>query len=135
MEKRSNKKISLILLLTLLSLSLIFTALTPTTRAMEISNKDKGLIALNIALDLNLTEYSITTNANLQKESNLGVYSQEDILYTLISNDNILKVLCTFVDGRLQIMQVLENEGSPDRLHKEANTDPLVMTKDFLTKI
>lgn len=65
---------------------------------------------------------------------NLGVLSQQDIQYDLMSGDNVLKLLSTFVDGKMQVLYVLENRGAPNMMISYASTNAVDLAKDFLYK-
>jgi hypothetical protein len=132
-----TKRVFVAFLFTLLFISMTCLAITPNAKAAtlpNISNKDTGLLTLNTAIGLDLTKYSVTTKETDSNQSNLGILPQEDIQYDLISSDNVLKILSTFVDGKMQILYVLENRGTPNKMSSDASTNAVDMAKDFLYK-
>lgn len=135
LKKSAKQKLILGFLLTVLSISFIFTYLTPSAQAMTLSNKDKGLLVLNTVLGLNITQYSFSAKViSTDSVSNLGVLPQEKIQYELISSTNVMKVLCTFVDDKLEILHVLENRGIPSLMGEDRNSDNVYMARAFLQK-
>jgi hypothetical protein len=136
MNKISEKKIallaSLILLLTF-SICISFfpnvQAATPTPAVPQ-----KGLLALNDVVGLDIAKYAVATSSIKPDipNVNLGSENIKDITYELVSGTSKLKVLCTFVNDNLNIIHVLENNGTP-LLTKAAPTGSITqMAKNFL---
>lgn len=76
---------------------------------------------------VNTAEYDMT--ATEKQDSFLDVTSETNVMYTLDSGTGNLKLLCTFTDGSLTILHVLEKEGSPSMTK---STDNLDTTKNLL---
>lgn len=132
----SKRKLSIGLFLTLLSISCFLSLVAPNTQAMTFSNKDKGLIFLNTIIGLNVSDYSISTETlDPGKISDVATLSQEMIQYNLISKTNVLKIVCTFVNGQIELLNVLENNGTPDMLKSVSKSDGASMAADFMTRL
>lgn len=132
-KKPKHKMLFMTLILTLLLVYSVYAAVTPNVQAADIATKDKGLLILNTVVGLNLTQYSVTTKeARIDQALYLGVLPQEDVEYDLMSSENKLRALCTFVDGKLLIMHILENSGPPNMINAAASTNAVDMAKAFL---
>ena len=59
-----------------------------------------------------------------------GVAAQENMIYTFKSDTSKVKFSCTFTNGDLQILHVLEREGTPTLTKSVTNARD--MAKDFL---
>jgi hypothetical protein len=116
MTKNSKRKpLFMTLLLMLLVVSSAYAALIPGVNGAEVTNQEKGLSILNNVVGLDLSRYTVTAE-EAQTDSTasyLGVIPQENVEYDLTSEGNKLNALYTFANGKLQMIQVLENEGSP----------------------
>jgi hypothetical protein len=134
MTKNSKQKLLFItLFLTLLLSSSAYATLIPNVQAAEAPTQDKGLLILNNVVGLDLTKYAVTTKeVHVDQAPYLGVLPQEDVEYDLMSSENKLKALYTFVDGNLLIIHVLENNGQPNMINSEASANAVEMAKDFL---
>ena len=98
-------------------------------QAEETNATQKGVSILNNVFGINTAEYSITSTE--KQDSFLGVIPETNVEYTLNSSKSGLKLLCTFTDGSLTILHVLEKQGSPLMIKP---TDNLLDTaKGFLT--
>jgi len=82
--------------------------LNMTTSAIE----KKGLPILNNVLSLDIAKYTTTSKEGPQ-DSYLDVLPQENVHYTLESDSSKLDMLCTFTNGNLRMLNVLESEGAP----------------------
>jgi hypothetical protein len=112
----------------------VYASLIPNAHAAELTTQQKGLAILRNVVGLNLTKYSVTTKeipAN-QQASYFGVVPQENVGYELASGESRLKTLYTFVRGKLQMIHVLETEGTPSLIKPATITNPVEMAKDFL---
>jgi hypothetical protein len=128
-RKPRRKLLFTILFITLLTISAYA---FPRTLASEPTLQQKGANILGNVVGLDLAQYSISTkNQQDSSASYLGVVSQESIVYDLTSNGNSLKALCTFANGNLQIIQIIENQGTPS-MTKAASANPVDLAKDFL---
>lgn len=119
--------------ITMLLISSTYAFLTPNVRAAEATSKEKGLSILSNVVDLNLTKYKVTPKEYPQSynSSYLGVVPQEDVDYDLVSEGSRVKALFTFANSRLQMIHVLENEGSPHVTKTAANS--LELAKNFFS--
>ena len=131
MAKNSRRK----LLFTILSLAMIvvsstYAAVIPNAQAAEMTPQQKWLTILSDVVGVDLAKY-VTTAKEYPQSSYLGVVPQEAIKYALESNGSKLEMLCTFTDGSLQRIQVLENDGAP--ITTKAVTNVVDMAKDFLS--
>ena len=130
------KKTKTLLIAIILSVILVYSAfaiLVPSTKAVEVTNQRKGLSILSNVVGLDLTKYTMTAEETQvdSQASYLGVIPQENVVYDLTSNDSKLKALYTFADGNLQMIHVLENEGSPHTT--SAVTNARELAQDFLS--
>jgi hypothetical protein len=106
-----------------------------SVHATEITTEQKGLSILSNVVGLDLTKYKVSTKEYLQNMSALSnVASQDNVGYTLASNQSNMNVLCTFANGSLQMLQVLENRGSPSltKTSTSNNSDVYDLAKSFL---
>ena len=101
----------------------IFASLTPATYAAQVANEQKGLTVLNNVLGLDTAKYAITSKQFSQNQSTLSsvVSPLNNVGYSLISNGSFLNILCTFANGKLQMLQVLQNTGVPVLTDNAAN--------------
>jgi hypothetical protein len=134
MAKNSKRELLCItvFLMVLLSSS-AYAYLIPSAHAAEPTTPEKGLSILSNAVELDLSKYAVTTKVYPQNynSSYLGVVAQEDVEYEFTSEGSKVKTLCTFANSRLQMIHVLENEGSPHLSKTAAN--PLELANNFLT--
>jgi len=126
-KKYSSKVLITTVLLFLMFLSLV--SLASDAYAAEPTTQEKGLTVVNNVIGIDLTEYS-TTPEDFAQDSYLGVLPQEKVGYTLESAESKLKVLCTFTNENLHIIQIRENEGTPHLAKSTVNT--LEAARDFL---
>jgi hypothetical protein len=113
MAKNSKRKLLLITaILTVLLSSAAFTTLLPKARAAEITVQEKGFAILNEVVGLDMENYDTVSKEGAQ-DSYLEVVPQENVHYTLETNGSKINALYTFANGKLRMMNVLENEGSP----------------------
>lgn len=97
--------------------------------AAEITTQQKGIAILNDVVGLDTARYGVDAKEYPQ-ESYWGVLPQETVRYELNSDGSNIDMRCTFVNGKLLMLEVVENQGSP-RLTKTAN-GVAEMAKDFL---
>jgi hypothetical protein len=119
----------------LLVFSSVYATLVPSANAAEVTNKQKGLSILSNVVGLNLTKYAVTAE-DIQvgpQASYLDVVLQEKVAYELTSDSNKIKALYTFANGKLQMIQVLEREGSPSFVKSAAISNDVELAKDFLS--
>ena len=131
MAKKLRRK--LLFIMVFLSILLSYSAYVspiPSVRATKMATQEKGLAILNDVVGLDLTKYA-TEPKECPQSSYFGVVPQENVGYTLESNESKLKLVCTFRYGTLHTMYVSESEGSP--LMTESATSVLEMAKGFLS--
>jgi len=133
MAKNSKRELLCItLFLMVLLSSSAYAYLVPSAQAAEPTTPEKGLSILSNTVELDLSKYAVTTKVYPQNynSSYLGVVAQEDVEYECTSEGSKVKTLCTFTNSRLQMIHVLENEGSPHLSKTAAN--PLELAQNFL---
>jgi hypothetical protein len=132
-EMKRNSKRKLLLTTIVLVALLIFSAyaaLIPNAQAAEVTIQEKGLLILNDVVGLDLSKYSIASREGPQK-AYLSVVPQENVRYTLETDGSKVDLLCTFTNGKLRMIDVLESEGSP--CLTEPTTSALEMTDGFFS--
>jgi hypothetical protein len=113
MTKNSKRKLMFItLLLTTLIVSNAYAVLIPSANAAELSVSQKGLVVSSDVIGLDMEKYSVNAKEYPQ-DSYLGVLPQKNVRYTLNSNGSNVEMFYTFVNGKLLMLDVLENHGSP----------------------
>jgi hypothetical protein len=125
----AKRNLFLTAILTILLFSTYYAYTIPNTQALETTVQQKGLSILNYVVNVDTAKYDIKTTGHPQ-DSYFGAIPQEDVEYTLVSSASNLKLLCTFTNGSLTILHVLETEGSPIMTKSAVNS--LETTKDFL---
>jgi hypothetical protein len=136
MTKNSKRKLLLItVFLMTLFISSTYTALIPNVHAAAMSIQEKGLAILSNVVGLGLAKYNVTAQETqaTQQASYLDVVPQEIVLYNLNSESSRLKVSYTFANGKVQLIHVLENEGTPSLTKTATNANAVEMAKDFLS--
>lgn len=99
----------------------------------ELTAPEKVLTILEEVVGLDMAEYSAELDLHAQAPFlYFDVLPQEDIKYTLESNESKLEVICAFVDEKLRSMNIYINDGSP--LTTQPAASPLEMAKGFLDK-
>ncbi|MBN1245849.1 hypothetical protein JXA31_09680 [Candidatus Bathyarchaeota archaeon] len=134
MTKNSKTKLLFTMLfLTILVVSSTYTLRIPEAQAAELSTPEKGLLIISNTAELDLSKYAATVKVYPQNynASYLDVVPQTEVEYTFTAEGNTVRALCTFANSRLQMIHVLENEGSPHLSKTEAN--PLELAQNFLT--
>ena len=126
--KPKQKLFITVLLITLLSSS-AYATLIPNALAIDITLQQKGLTIINDAVGLGLTRYETTVQKHAQ-DAYFGAVPQENIAYNLESNESKLKLLCTFTGSALQILHILERDGTPHTTRTFANV--LETAQEFL---
>jgi hypothetical protein len=133
MNKISSKKAALLAFLILLT-CISYISFIPDAQAATPIVPQKGLSALNSVVGLDLAKYAITTSSLKADIPNFNTISKnvKDVTYEIVSGTSKLKVLCTFVNDNLNIIHVLENNGT-QFLTKAAPTGSITqMAKSFL---
>jgi hypothetical protein len=135
MAKETKKLLFIAVILSLLFISSTYAALIPNVHAAEMTNQKKGLSILSNVVGLDLAKYAVTTKETQVDPQALypGVVTQENVEYDLSSDDSKLKALYTFADGKLQMIHVLEIEGSPSLVKPTTTTNDVELAKGFLS--
>lgn len=111
MIKISKQKILLsTAFLTLLLISRTYASSMPTVNA-QVTTQQKGLTILSNVIGLDLSKYT-TSPQEAPADSYLNVVPQENIRYILEANGSKLDWLCTFANGNLRMIYLLESQGS-----------------------
>jgi hypothetical protein len=99
----------------------------------ESTAPEKVLTILEEVVGLDMAEYSAELDFHAQAPFlYFEVLPQEDVKYTLESNESKVEVICAFVDEKLRLMNIYINDGSP--LTTQPAASPLEMAKDLLDK-
>jgi len=128
-EKSKRKLLFITVLLIVLLSSSAYVAQIHDALAADASLQQKGLAILSDAVGLDIARYEINAKEYPQ-DSYFGGVPQENIGYTLESDESKLKLLCTFTNSALQILHVLEREGTPHTTRTTANV--LETAREFL---
>ncbi len=112
MNKNPNRKLFVTLIFAILLISTVCAVLTPSTNAAQPSVQEKGLSIFSNVLNLNLANYNVTTKEGPQ-DYYMNVLPEENLRYTFESKESKVDTLCTFTNGNLRMMQVLDVQGPP----------------------
>lgn len=120
-------------LFSLLLFSCVYSSLSSAVYAAEETIRKNGLTILSDVVGLDITKYAVTTKEYPQNynSSYLSVVPQKDVGYKFTSEVSKVTALCTFANSRLQMMHILDKEGSPHMSEAAANSFELA--KSFLT--
>jgi len=116
--------------LMILLFSSVYSFLVPVVLAAETTLQEKTVSIMGSVVGLNLAEYEITAQ-EYPPDSYLNVVPQENVRCRLESDVSKVDALCTFANGNLRMIHVLERTGSP-RMTKSAANE-LEMAKVFLS--
>jgi len=136
MAKNSKRKLLFTAtFLTILLVSSVYAALMPNVHAAEMTNQEKGLSILSNVVGVDLTKYEVSAKETPvdAQASYLGVIPRENVAYDLTSDGGKLKAIYTFADGNLQMIHVLETEGSLSLAKSAAFANDVELAKDFLS--
>lgn len=128
-----QKNLLVIVSLTLLLISCVYVSLMPSAHATELTLQQKGLSIMNDVIGLDIAKYAVTTTQVDPQASYLGVAPQENVAYDLTSDASKLKALYTFAYGELQMIHVLEREGSPSLVKPATSNNDVELAKVFLS--
>jgi hypothetical protein len=132
MTKNPKRKLLFItVLLMILLSSSAYTTLIPNVHAAEATIQQEGLAVTSNVIGVDLAKYA-TASKEYRQDSYLGVLPQENMRYTLETDGSKLDIYYTFVNGKLQKIHVLDNQGSP-QMQKAISANALDMSKDFLS--
>lgn len=107
-----------------------FVATTSAGESFEPSYVQKGITFLEDVIGLDLTQYGLVLR-QCTEDSYLNVVPQTNVHYVSESNTSNLEVLCTFTNGSLHVLHVLDQEGAPHTTESLA-TNEKDLTKSFL---
>lgn len=134
MVKKANSKLLLIaLFLAILIVISGCEVLMPKVNASAITPRQKGLAVLGDVIGLDLTKYNVATEENSQYLPSLSTPLRENILYNLNSANSNLRTIQTFVNGNLQGIFVLENDGTPNLSKTGYSIDAVENAQEFLS--
>lgn len=113
MVKLSKSKVLVTIILSLLIISSTYTLAIPSTQAAETTNQQKALSITGNVIGVDLTKYTATSTEYSQSADATyrGIISQNSVSYELNSDTGKLKVAYTFVDGKVQMIHVLQKTG------------------------
>jgi hypothetical protein len=130
MNKISKNKLlaSAVILLLIGSAYLYF---IPATKASPASVAQRGFSILDTTVGLDLPKYAVAWNTypNTTFAENIP---QENVEYQLVSDSSKLNVLCTFANGNLQMLKVLDKTGSPI-LSNQPSSNVVENARNFLS--
>ncbi len=129
---KQNKKILVMATLLILLSSTTCAALIPNTNAAEMTTQEKGLSILNDAVGLDLSKYTVTQKDYQNYIDQYWEIPQESICYDFDSKESKLSISAIFVNGKLELMQVLENDGQPSLTKQSTTTNAAKLAQDFL---
>jgi competence protein ComGC len=134
MAKKSKRRLlfTSIMLAALLVCS-AYAVLVPNVYAAEMTIQQKGLSVLSNVVGVDLAKYDVATEENSISPPSLGGVLQEDILYSLTSDESTLKAHYTFADGNLRGIYVLEREGTPSLIKPATSVNAVESAQDFLS--
>ena len=108
-------------------------SLLPNAYASPSTLQQKGVSILSNVVGLNLAKYTMSSDTLPQSSSSiLGAVPQQVIEYNLTSSASRLNVACTFSNGSLQMLQVLNSVGSPILAKPEA-ANAVGVAQNFLS--
>ncbi|MFA5571582.1 MAG: hypothetical protein GX799_11610 [Crenarchaeota archaeon] len=135
-SKKKNLFITTVFILSLLTISATYSGLMPTVYAQPTSEiQQQSFNALNTIFGLDMEKYSIEAKAYPKDNMSvtyLNLVSQENIAYSLTSENSKLTVQYTYGNNKLQMIQVLGREGTPNLIKAEASIDHVENAKKFL---
>ena len=123
------KKTITIAVVTLVLISFLLVQ-TPMAYSTELTSPEKTLVILKDVVGLDMVGYSTTLELHNQVLDYRGL-PQEDMKYTLESEESKLEVICTFVNEKLRSINIYP-VGSP-RITQQA-TSTVEMAKNFINK-
>jgi hypothetical protein len=131
MAKASKHKLlfSTVILTALLFFS-VYAALVPSVHAAEASIQQKSAVVTDNVIGVDSAKYA-TISEDYREDLYLDVIPQENLRYTLETNESKLDIYYTFVNNKLRLVHVLDNIGSP-QMQKAVSANALDMSKDFL---
>jgi len=134
MKKNSKRKLlfTTIMLVALLICS-AYAALIPNVHAAEATIQQKGLSVLSNVVGVDLAKYDVTAEESSHSPPFLGGVLQEDVLYSLTSDESTLRALYTFADGNLRGIYVFEREGTPSLIKPAVSVNAVESAQDFLS--
>jgi len=99
----------------------------------ELTAPEKVMSILEEVVGLDMTKYRAELDLYAQTPFlYFDVLPQEDVKYTLKSNESKLEVICAFADQKLRSLNIYINDDPP--ITTQPVTIPIEMAKDFLNK-
>ncbi|MCW4005551.1 MAG: PKD domain-containing protein [Candidatus Bathyarchaeota archaeon] len=133
---KKQHQLFLVATLLFLLISANYASLIPSATAETLTPEEqKGLSILSNVMSLDVGKYAVTLKEYSQNYSvdYLSSFSQKTVGFNLNSSTSKLNVLCSFANGNLHMIQVLENEGSPSMSKTLLNNNAGELAKDFLS--
>lgn len=135
MAKENRRKLLFItVFLMILLSSSAYISLMPTAHAAQLPEQ-KGIYLLKSIVGIDLANYNVTAKESIpsQQQSFMGVIPQDTIAYNLTSANSKVYALCTFTNGSLQTLHMLQNQGSPHMVNSALSSNAVEIAKSFLT--
>jgi hypothetical protein len=130
MDRTFKHKMVLVTLFILLSISCIFVSTTPNAQAAELTSGQKSLSICASVIGFDMGKYSADVE-ELQQTLYQNTLPEQTVSCLLNSNQSNIKMLYNYVNGRLLMLDVIENRGYPS-LTKVVN-GITGMARDFLS--
>jgi hypothetical protein len=119
------------IILTVLLFSSVYATLVPNVHAAEASIQQESMAVADNVIGVDLAKYPAASE-DYRQDLYLDVIPQENLRYTLETNESKIDIQYTFVKGKLQKIHVLDNVGSP-QMRKALSDNALDLSKDFLS--
>jgi hypothetical protein len=126
-----NKLLFSTIILTVLLFSSVYATLVPNVHAAEASIQQESMAVADNVIGVDLAKYPAASE-DYRQDLYLDVIPQENLRYTLETNESKIDIQYTFVKGKLQKIHVLDNVGSP-QMRKALSDNALDLSKDFLS--
>jgi hypothetical protein len=135
MVKISKQKLLLTtIILTILLISSAYMTFLPSAQATQ-PTEQQGIYLLNNIVGINLANYTVAAKEAMpsQQKSFMGVLPQDTIAYNLTSTSSKEYDLCTFINGSLQMIYRIQNQGIPCMTAAAAKTNDIDAANGFLS--
>jgi hypothetical protein len=131
-RKIANNSKRKLLFITLFFITMLISAayasLIPTVGASEVTTQQKAITVLDSVVGLDASKF--TTSLNRENKSIISGLPQEEIDFKLISSEDSLRVSCSFVNNKLQMLYLSDYTGSLSLAQPDVT--PRDMAKDFM---
>lgn len=99
-------------------------------QAVPVTNRQQAVSTLNNVVGLDLSKYNLTS-VDGPADSFQGLLPRENVRVTMNSTNSNLETLNTYINGSLQMIYTLSNQGTPRMTL--ASDNPVGMARSFLT--